>query len=85
MNTLQPTTYAMRRSTLAGAGLVAFCAITSFIWILLVAFNPDFVKFRECGSSKPECGAPADPKRALGWAILITLILAVIAWFLRGY
>ena len=79
------TTIPMKKSLVAGGSLVAFCAVVSFIWIILIAFNPSFVKFRECDSSKPECDAPADPKRALGWAILFTLILAVLAWFLRGY
>jgi len=72
-----------QKTYMASGAIVAFIAVWSFIWILLITFPASFTRYRECGE-KPACDAPADPKRCLGWSFLFTLIIVILVWLLRG-
>jgi len=81
------STYSMKgKYTLMSSGVIAsLMACIAFIWVILVTYRPCWVRFRKDCDDKPKKNAPADPQRAFVWALIITLIIAIIVSLLRKF
>lgn len=58
---------------LAGAG--GFVMLLLFVWLMLYSFKPKWVRFSRSSGDE----AQADPMKALGWGLLITTVLSLLA------
>ncbi|CAH6418695.1 Hypothetical protein POVN_LOCUS414 [uncultured virus] len=77
-----PENYAMMGG--AGAAILGFILIFSFIWIILFSFRPTFVRYVERGETVAAADARADPARCFVAALIISLLLVVIVWMFRA-
>lgn len=85
MQSVTSTSASKHYTYMASGALAALFATVSFIWIILVSYRPTWVRHVECGECKPKCDAPADPQKAFVWALVITLVLAILVALLRKY
>lgn len=69
---------AIQLGVMAG-GLYSFILTWIFIWMMLVSFNPSWVRYKD---PKKHDVTQVDYLKALGWSLLFTFILGMVSTFL---
>lgn len=85
MNSVSTQTASKHYTLMSSAVITALFATIAFVWVILVTYRPCWVRVVECDEKKPKCDAPADPQKCFVWALVITLVLAIIVALLRKY